>query len=216
MTTLPLKSCAFARGEAMQREMEAKFAVESLEELRVRLKSMEASPKDCRFERNAVFDTPSRDLKSKGELLRLRQTDKAVLTWKRPSNQPAPAGVKAMDEVETVVGEFETMRQMLRGLGYEEALWYEKSREQWRLGEALVCLDVLPFGEFVEIEGDPTVIATAADCLGLDMAQAKALTYHDLYREHLARLGLPPQDSFIFSERDKARLRTLCQVPGLD
>jgi len=199
----------------MSMELEAKFAVESLDELRGRLKTLGALSKDCRFERNAVFDTPGRDLKAKGELLRLRQTDRAVLTWKRPSNHPAPAGVKAMEEVETAVGDFEAMRQVLRGLGYEEALWYEKLREQWRLGEALVCLDLLPFGEFVEIEAEPAAIAKAADCLGLDMGQARAVTYHDLYREYLSRLGLPPQDSFIFSERDKARLRGVCAIPGV-
>ena len=187
-------------------EVEAKFAAESLDALRVKLRTLGVLHKKCRFERNAVFDTPGRDLKAKGELLRLRQTDRAVLTWKKPSDQPAPAGVKVMIEVETEVGDFEAMRRVLRGLGYEEALWYEKFREQWRLSQAVVCLDLLPFGEYVEIEGDPSAIAQAAGCLGLDMGQARALTYHDLYREHLARLGLPQHDSFIFSERDRARL----------
>lgn len=200
----------------MPKELEAKFAVDSLEPLRSMLKSMGAMVKNCRFERNVVFDTPDRDLRARGELLRLRQTDKAVLTWKRPSSEPAPAGVKAMDEVETTVGDFEAVREMLHGLGYEDALWYEKCREQWSLRESLVCLDVLPFGQFVEIEGEPSAIAKAADCLGLDMGQAKALTYHDLYRDYLVRLGLPPQDSFIFSEKDKARLRRMCIIPGLD
>jgi adenylate cyclase class 2 len=195
-------------------EVEAKFVVESLEELRGRLQVLGVLHKECRFERNAVFDTPGRDLKAKGELLRLRQTDKAVLTWKRPSGHPAPTGVKVMDEVETEVGDFEAMRLVLHGLGYEEALWYEKFREQWRLAQTLVCLDVLPFGEFVEIEGKPAAIAQAADCLGLNMGQARALTYHDLYREYLVRLGLPPQDSFIFSERDKACLSAVCGMPG--
>lgn len=199
----------------MPMELEAKFAVDSLGDIRSRLKSLDAAlRKQCRFERNAVFDTPERDLKARGELLRLRQTDdKVVLTWKRPAGHLAPAGVKAMEEVETLVGDFEAMREVLRGLGYEEALWYEKFREQWNLGQTVVCLDVLPFGEYVEIEGDPPHIAKAADCLGLDMGQAKALTYHDLFREHLSLLGLPPQDSFIFSEKDKARLREKCQIP---
>ena len=200
----------------MPRELEAKFVVDALEPLRSMLKSMGTLVKDSRFERNVVFDTPGRDLRARGELLRLRQTDKAVLTWKRPSPEPAPAGVKAMDEVETTVGDFETAREMLHGLGYEDVLWYEKFREQWRLGECLVCLDALPFGQFVEIEGEPSAIAKAADCLGLDMGQAKALTYHDLYRDYLARLGLPPQDSFIFSEKDKARLKKVCPVAGPD
>ncbi|WP_027190207.1 class IV adenylate cyclase [Fundidesulfovibrio putealis] len=199
----------------MAREVEAKFSVDSLAPIRAMLNSIGAVVKNCRFERNAVFDTPTRELRAKGELLRLRQTDKVVLTWKQPSSHPAPTGVKVMDEVETQVADFEAMREILHGLGYVEALWYEKLREQWRLVDALVCLDVLPFGEFIEIEGEPATIAKAADCLGLDMGKAKALTYHDLYQEHLKRLGLPPQDSFIFSEKDKARLSSLCEIPGL-
>lgn len=199
----------------MARELEAKFAVDCLAPIRAMLNTVGAVVKNCRFERNAVFDTPTRELRAKGELLRLRQTDKVVLTWKQPSSHPAPTGVKVMDEVETQVADFEAMRDILHGLGYVEALWYEKLREQWRLADALVCLDVLPFGEFIEIEGEPEAIAKAADCLGLDMGKAKALTYHDLYQGHLKRLGLPPQDSFIFSERDKARLSSLCEIPGV-
>lgn len=197
----------------MARELEAKFVVESLEDVRLRLKSLGGVRGNCRFERNAVFDTPERDLKARGELLRLRQAGKAVMTFKRPLPAPAHPGVKAMEETETEVGDFETARQILRGLGYVEALWYEKCREKWRLSETLVCLDVLPFGEYVEIEGEIEAIARTAGCLGLDMGQAKSLTYHDLFREHLARLGLPPRDSFIFSEKDKQRLRAACPIP---
>lgn len=198
----------------MARELEAKFAVESLDAVRRALEGQGVPQKPCRFERNAVFDTPDRALRARGELLRLRQAgERCILTWKRPARVAPVAGIKAMDEVETRVEDFEAMRRILHGLGYSEALWYEKCRETWRLGEALVCLDVLPFGEFVEIEGEPDVIARAAGCLGLGMAQARAVTYHDLYREHLARLGAAPADSFLFSAADKARLKALCPIP---
>ena len=126
------------------------------------------------------------------------------------ADQPALAGIKAMEEVETEVADFEATRRILLGLGYQEALWYEKCREQWRVGEALVCLDVLPFGEFVEIEGSPGAIAAAASELGLDMARALALTYHDIYKRHPARLATAAGDSFVFSGRQKERLREIC------
>jgi len=199
----------------MARELEAKFVVASLDALRGVLRGLGASlKKTCRFERNIVFDTSGRDLKARGELLRLRQSDRAVLTWKRPMDGPVPAGVKAMEEVETTVGDFATMAEVLRGLGYKEALWYEKCREQWVLGKALVCLDLLPFGEFIEIEGDPTVIAETAARLGLSMDKASALTYHDLYRAYLAENGLPPQDSFTFSQEQRAGLGDVCFKAG--
>ncbi len=191
----------------MALELEAKFAVDSLDALRDKLRAMDAVPKGRRFERNVVFDTPGRELRSKGELLRLRMTDKAKLTFKRPSGQPFLAGVKAMEEVETVVDDFEAMRQVLLGLGYQEALWYEKFREQWRLPGALVCLDDLPFGCFVEIEGQPETIVHTAGRLGLSMASASAETYHGLYQLFLAGRGLPPQDSFTFTAEEKATLQ---------
>jgi len=191
-------------------EQEAKFAVKSVKELREKLETLGVLHTKCRFERNLLFDTPAHDLKKRGELLRLRQTDTVLLTWKQPTPQTATgmpsAGIKAMKEVETPVNDFEAMRLILHGLGFIEALWYEKLREVWKLGDATVCLDILPFGEFVEIEGEPKTIARAAVRLGLDMAQAQALTYHDLHREHLARSGLPPANSFVFPEQDKARL----------
>jgi len=198
----------------MPKELEAKFAVESLEDVRLRLEATATLKKGWRFERNAVFDTPDRSLKSRGDLLRLRHVDgEAVLTWKTPAQEAAHSGIKAMEEVETRVENFESTRTILQGLGYEEALLYEKCREVWTLEQAVVCLDILPFGEFVEIEGDPEVIAWAARTLGLDMTHAKALTYHDLHQQYLAKLGLPPADSFLFHDKDKDRLKALCHIP---
>jgi len=187
----------------MARELEAKFAVAGFDAVRVALRKMGAAFKGSRFERNVVFDTPDRTLQARGELLRLRQAGRVTLTFKKPSAEPAPAGVKSMDETETDLRDFEAMRRILAGLGYAEALWYEKCREQWRTDEALVCLDLLPFGTFMEIEGEPGAIARTAEALGLDMAGASALTYHDLYQEQRASQGLPPEDSFVFTERDR-------------
>lgn len=194
----------------MSQELEAKFALSSCDALRARLSDMGVRIKELRFERNAVFDTPQRSLRAKGELLRLRHCGRSVLTWKKPVSPPGPAGIKAMEEVQTDVADFEAMRAILLGLGYSEALWYEKCREQWLLEEALVCLDVLPFGDFAEIEGSPQSIAAAAGRLGLDMAGALALTYHDIHQQYLSRMGLPPQDSFVFSAQHKDRLRGIC------
>lgn len=195
-------------------ELETKFAVDSLEEIRGRLRAMSAEVTGPHFERNVLFDTPERTLRSAGEILRLRQTDKVTITHKKPQSPPIPQGLKAMEELETLAGDFETMRQILHQLGFQEILWYEKCRETWRCGQALVCLDILPFGRFVEIEADAAQIAGTAHCLGLDMAQAQALSYHDLFRLHLAKLGLPPADSFIFKPKERAELLALCGHNG--
>uniref|UniRef100_A0A7C4EJ36 CYTH domain-containing protein n=1 Tax=Fundidesulfovibrio putealis TaxID=270496 RepID=A0A7C4EJ36_9BACT len=195
----------------MALELEAKFAVESLARVAGRLRGLHAVPRPARAEANIVYDTPERALLARGELLRLRRTDKAVLTWKRPAPGEAVEGMKAMEEVETRVEDFEAMRAILNGLGYREALRYEKCRQVWTLPDAVVCLDLLPFGEFVEIEGTSQSIAATAALLGLDMAAASARTYHDLFRLHLAAHGLPEGDSFVFSPADDARVRAFLE-----
>ncbi|GFK94320.1 hypothetical protein NNJEOMEG_02163 [Fundidesulfovibrio magnetotacticus] len=191
----------------MARELEAKFAVESLAAMRRALEGAASLRKPPRFEANIVFDTPEGRLRSRGELLRLRRCGEAfTLTWKKPV-AGAPAGVKAMEEVETRVADFEAMRAILSGLGYVERLRYEKVREVWTLPDAEVCLDLLPFGEFVEIEGTPETIASTAALLQLSMDDASAKTYHDIFQDHLAARGLPPADSFLFSPEQREALR---------
>jgi len=189
-------------------EQEAKFAVQSVKELRGKLETLGSLHTQCRFERNLLFDTPAHDLKKRGELLRLRETDTVLLTWKRPApHSGVAAGIKAMEEVETPVNDFEAMRRILRGLGFIEVLWYEKFREVWTLGDALVCLDILPFGEFVEIEGEPETIARAAVLLGLDMADAQALTYPAIVSNHGSKTGNLPVKA-VFPERAMDRAAT--------
>lgn len=201
----------------MAKELEAKFALPGgFQPVRAALAALGARREGGRFERNVVFDTPDRSLRTSGRLLRLRQAGKVVLTYKEPLPQGAPSGVKAMEEIETLVDDFEATRRILAGLGYRESLWYEKCREKWRTADSLVCLDLLPFGAFMEIEGNADSIARTAAALGHAMTTARAVTYHDLFQEHLAASGLPVSDSFVFAEADKARVEAFLEAARLD
>jgi adenylate cyclase class 2 len=46
----------------------------------------------------------------------------------------------------------------LNALGYIRCQVYEKWRETWQLSDATICLDTMPFGRFLEIEGSPGTI----------------------------------------------------------
>jgi len=197
----------------MPREVESKFFVDDLDSLKTRLVALGAVGSGPRFERNRVYDTASGDLRQKGQLLRLRHDGRVTLTFKRPVCEPALAGVKVMEEVETRLENFQAMARILESLGYRPFLDYEKCREVWRLRNAVICLDILPFGRYVEIESTPEGIAETAALLGLDMAQASSATYHDLYRQHLRKAGLPEADSFVF---DEARRVELLRLSGLE
>lgn len=217
----------------MPLEIERKYPVPGFSALRQALIEAGATPEPVVFEQNIVFDATSPDakpdagpaakpdsgqiapgpLRAAGILLRLRRNSPGgqaavagVVTVKLPAPGQAPAGYKVRREIETRVEDFSAMEAILHALGYREALRYEKVRQTWALGGLHVCLDRLPFGRFVELEGAPEDIAAWAARLGLDPASARSATYHDLHLERLAGQGLTPTDSFVFSPDQSARL----------
>jgi adenylate cyclase class 2 len=166
------------------------------------------------FEANRVYDSPTRNLIAQGILLRLRKGRFATLTLKRPLKTPEDIpGLKQLEERECRVKDSDAMDSILLGLGYERILEYEKFRSTWQVAPCRVCLDILSFGSFVEIEGTGNDIFETAGLLGLDPATAISATYHGLFQEHLATRGLPARDSFVFSDRERARY---CRQLGID
>ena len=180
-------------------EIESKFVVTAFAPLREALLAAAGVRLSRVFEENIVFDTPDRRLRGRDVLLRLRRDGEGRVTLKLPSKNATASGIKIRHEIETTVADAAAMEAIFAGLGYTPALRYEKVRETWSLGDAHICLDRLPFGRFVEIEGTPAAIAAAAGHLGLSMREASSLTYHALYQNHLAQCGLPACDSFVFS-----------------
>ncbi len=210
----------------MSLEVELKYPVADFAPVRAALIGGGAQCLGLVFERNEVFDSGDQGrLREAGILLRLRlmisqptlagqaEDSGGVLTLKLPPPPDAPQGFKVRREIETRVDDVRSLRDILIGLGYAATLRYEKVRETWRIGRAVVCLDRLPFGRYVEIEGTPDAIRTVAESLGLSSASASTATYHDLHLENLDRLGLPHEDSFVFDTATAARL---AKSPSLD
>lgn len=190
----------------MALEIETKYLDADHEALRRRLAGLGARRLSRAFEANEVYDDDGRGLRAAGTLLRLRETDgRCILTLKRATGQTA-AGAKVCEETETEVADAAALRGILTGLGYRQSLRYEKLRETWSFHGCEVCLDTLPFGDFAEIEGPGEAIAPCAEALGLPPEKASTATYHDLNRSHRAAAGLPPDDSFVFSDADRTRL----------
>ena len=175
-------------------ETEAKFFVLDLDGLRMRLQSLEAHLIQPRvLETNIRFDLPDGGLRSKGQVLRLRQDTEAKLTYK--SGSTVQQGVLSRKEIEFVVEDFENAKLFLEELGYQKLFYYEKYRTTFELKSIQpsegsepsedfthIMLDELPYGNFLEIEGESVeVIQAIANKLNLKWDTAIATSYHVLF-----------------------------------
>ncbi len=190
----------------MALEKELKFPCRDASLIRQGLTRENALFLDSYFEANQVFDTPDRKLKQEDILLRLREANKNVLCLKRPPGGNHCSEVKVWEEFETDLQSPEQMRNILYGLGYVTAFCYDKFREKWSLGGCKVCLDLVPFDKFVEVEGELEDIEKCARLLGLDMETASTKTYQQLNREYRLNNGLSESDSFVFQEPERSKL----------
>lgn len=203
-------------------EVEWKFPCADLDEVRRRLIRAGARDLGAVFERNVVLDRQDGELFRKGWLLRVRRDRRVLLTLKRPPDQPSEAGFKIMREDELAVDDERALLRILQALGFRAAFAYEKFRETWKLGDTLVCLDLLPFGSFVELEGSTASLPQAAAILGFDAGRALCSTYKDLHREYLAAKGLPETPDFVFAPEVAEALARRCghakagESPALD
>jgi adenylate cyclase class 2 len=191
----------------MALECELKYLEADLDDLAERLGVAGATTSGRYFEANTVFDRLDRSLKRDGILLRLREKrGESVLTVKRPPERSEPSALKIFEEIETGVDDGKAMAEALETLGFAPAFRYEKIREKWRYMHCVICLDRLPFGDFVEIEGDETQVLACAAELGLNAACTTKATYHGLNIEYRIEKGLEPDENFVFEPAKRADL----------
>lgn len=161
-------------------EIEVKFYIDHVDEIRERILSLGAERTARTFETNIRFTDRAGSLARKKYLLRLRQDQKAVLTFKStPPN--ADPGFKVHTELEVDVSDFELMARILKNLGFDPAQTYEKWRETFHMEGAVLCLDSLPYGDFLEIEGDTAAIRRSAHRLGLDWEHRIVWSYLEIF-----------------------------------
>lgn len=175
-----------------EREIEAKFPVRSLEGMHRKLEQAGAVLEAPRVhEVNLRFDTPDGLLTRERRVLRLRRDTRAVLTYKGAAQTGQEVSVR--QEIEVEVSDFESARHLLEALGYRVSILYEKYRTTYQLGGAHVVLDEMPFGNFVEIEGENAEqIHQIARLLCLRWEARVAESYLGLFERVRQAYGLPP------------------------
>jgi adenylate cyclase class 2 len=176
-------------------EVEVKFLVPDMKDMRQRLIEAGAQQAKPRLhERNVRFDDAHQGLLRNGQLLRLRQDDGTRLTFKGMAPDAVQSEAKVREELEITVDDFEKAAAILQRLGYRPLQVYEKYRETFTLDRVEVVLDELPFGDFVELEGDEAQIRTVAQRLGLRWEQRILDNYLLLMERARAHYDLPFRD----------------------
>jgi adenylate cyclase, class 2 len=180
-------------------ETEVKFYIADIKAVKERLQTLGAHLIHKRtFELNLRFDTPAGDLIREGRVLRLRKDEAFRLTYKDRSK--LKDGVLSRREIEFCVSNLDSARQFIEALGYEIIFIYEKYRTTYSITgitndvarelqslETHIMLDELPYGNFVEIEGELDELKPLAQKLLLNWDAAIPASYHSLF-ERISKL----------------------------
>lgn len=159
-------------------EVEVKFLVDDLAAMRQKVLEAGGVLHHPRvYERNIRYDNAWQGLARQDKLLRLRQDSRNVITYKGPAQNVDVAQVKIREELEIEVDDFDGAAAILQKLGFEAVQVYEKYRETFRLGQVEVVLDEMPYGNFMELEGEEGEIVAAAARLGLNWHQRILANY---------------------------------------
>jgi adenylate cyclase, class 2 len=148
------------------------------------------------FERNVLYDTGDRRLRTQQSILRIRKYgERWVLTHKclTPDNDPG-ARHKRRVETETEVDDGEALGTVFTQLGYAPAFTYEKWRTEYADASGHCVLDETPIGIFAELEGPEDWIDSTSAQLGLDSSQLITLSYGRLFDEWRERTGSSASD----------------------
>ncbi len=177
----------------MPTEVEVKFRIEDRPNVRERIIGLGARSEGRHFETNIRYEDPDRPLLNRNALLRLRRDRRARLTYKSPGREK-DGQFKVRRELEVEVSDFDTMDRLLKALGFEQVQVYEKRRETLALDGTEFCLDTMPFGEFLEIEGAPGEIRRFARALGLPWGSRILTNYLSIFGRIRQALDLPFTD----------------------
>ncbi len=148
------------------------------------------------FEKNILFDTPDRRLRSKQSILRIRKYgERWLVTHKRlPDDNDPAARHKHRIETETYVEDGEAMAVIFSQLGYSPAFTYEKWRTEYADATGHCVIDETPIGLYAELEGPAEWIDATSQRIGLDPAELITLSYGRLFDEWRSATGSSATD----------------------
>ncbi|HMS23700.1 MAG TPA: class IV adenylate cyclase [Candidatus Saccharibacteria bacterium] len=137
----------------MENEIEVKFLDVDFDDIRKKLKSINASQtQPMRVLRRSILDYPGNKLQKNNSYVRVRdEGDKITLTYK----QFVGEGIDAAREAETEVDSYSNTITLLENIGLKVVTEQETKRETWKINDVEVVLDMWPWLDpYIEIEGN--------------------------------------------------------------
>ena len=174
-------------------EIEVKFYLANIAGMRNKILKLGARSKGRLFETNILYEDENHSLIKKKSLLRLRQDEKTTFTLK--SSPPVKSkDFKIVNELEVEVSDFAIMDQILKTLGFHPEQKYETWRETFILNQTVFCLDNMPYGDFLEIEGQEKDIRHYASKFGLNWQNRIIFSYLAIFEMMRKNLNLDFND----------------------
>lgn len=196
-------------------EIEVKFYLSDMDRIRSRIIELGAESMGRAFETNIRFEDADKGLIQKKSLLRLRKDKTTTLTFKSEPRVKDDQ-FKILRELEVEVNDFDTMKHILESIGLQEEQIYEKWRETLVLKDTKLCLDTMPYGNFLEIEGQKEDIKELASRIGLKWQKRILLNYLAIFDVIKQKSNLPFYDvtfsNFINIRFDLSKYLDLIEV----
>jgi len=185
-------------------EIELKFKTSDEDILRIKNNSDVIFLEEV-HQKTVMFDNADKMMEHTDGRIRLRQQgNNASLSYKRPLS--SVGNEKKEIEIETEVGNFEVMSNILRMMGYAPSTSYEKYTTLLKLKDKPdihIEIQKYPFETFLEIEGDKEEIEKAAKQLGFDIKNALVKPVDTLFMEWRLAKGLSFKPHMTFKDYDK-------------
>jgi adenylate cyclase, class 2 len=166
----------------MATEIEAKFKVENIEEIKQKIATLGAVLKGTKQQKDTYYKHPVRkELQGQPTYLRIRTTEgksKTAMHYKLKDYE--------WEELETSLEDGDILRKIFENLGFAVDVEIVKKRETWEIPDGEIVLDdVEGLGNFMEIEvNSKEALESYCDKLGLDLKNNKLqdISYADLLK----------------------------------
>ena len=163
-------------------EKELKLKIKDLSGLIEYLKKHGAVVLNKSKEKTVRLDTSNKDLEKRGVFLRVRAGSKNTITLKEKIGDDK--NIRTRKETEFEIQDIEAMAYILGKLGFDYSRTMEKYRINLKYKNAKLSIDEMPFGFYLEIEGEENRIEAITKELGYNPEEKILVTYWDILEEY--------------------------------